>query len=140
MNKTNLIGTVAGGLVVFILSYLFYGLSGVLDGHTTEAGNAVMRGEDTNIPLIFVGHLIQAYILCLLYSKWARGTHNFGHGFQFGALVGVFLGLGLNLIWFATSNSMSLTGHIIDGVFQIVALGITGGVISMVYDRFAESE
>lgn len=85
--------------------------------------------------LIAVGHIIQGIVLAMIYSKWARGTHSFGHGAQLGALIGVFIGVGLNLIWMATGDFMTSTGHIIDGVFQIVNYAIVGGVIGMIYGK-----
>jgi len=36
---------------------------------------------------------------------------------------------------YATSNMMSLTGHIADGIWWIVWLGITGGVVSLIYRK-----
>ncbi len=71
----------------------------------------------------------------MIYSKWARGTHGFGQGYKFGALVGALLGFGVGMIWFATSNFMTSTGHIIDAVYQVVSYGIAGGVMGIVYDK-----
>jgi len=133
MNKSTIIAGLGGFVVLFIINYLFYGMSGIMDGYSTEAGRAASKGEDMSFPLLIVGHLIIALLLSFIYSKWARGTHSFGHGFQLGALIGVLLGFGIGLIWLATSNYMSSTGHIIDGVWQIVSYGITCGVISLIY-------
>ncbi|MBT8228612.1 MAG: hypothetical protein KJO50_00020 [Bacteroidia bacterium] len=133
MNKSTIIAGLGGFVVLFILNYLFYGMSGLMDGYATEAGEAVSKGEDMSMPLLIAGHLISCLVLSFVYSKWARGSHSFGHGFQLGALIGVLLGFGLGLIWLATSSFMSSTGHIVDAIWQIVSYGITCGVISVIY-------
>ena len=136
MNKSSIIAGLGGFLTLFILGFLFYGLSGVMDSHMTEAGRAASRGENVSMPLLILGHLVMGMVLSFIYSKWARGVHNFGHGFQFGALIGLLLGLGMGMIWMATSNYMTSTGHIIDAVWQIVCFGLACGVISVLHGMF----
>lgn len=137
MNKSTLISGIVGGIVSNILGYLFYGMAGIMDGHMSDAGATIMRADaDMNMPLLVVGNLVIGLTLAMIYGKWARGYHGFGSGFQLGALIGVLTGFGLGLIWHATSDLMTMTGHIIDGVWQVVSFGIVGGVIAVLYDKF----
>ena len=139
MKKSTIIAGLVGAIVLFALGYLWYALSGIMESYATEAGAAAKKGEDTfSMPLLILGHLVTVFLMSVLYSKWARGTHNFGHGFQFGALIGAFAGVGLALMWFASTDLMTSTGWILDGIFQIVSLGITGGVIALLYHKFDE--
>jgi len=136
MEKSTLMAGIAGGVVMFLLGWLFYGMSGVMDSHVTEVGKAAsLSDEDMNIALIAIANLITGIIMAHLYSKWARGSHGFGHGAKFGAAIGALIGVGLGLIYMATSAWMTSTGYIIDGVWQIVMYALTGGVIGMVMGK-----
>jgi len=138
MKKSTLIAGLGGAVVLYLLNYLFYGLSGMMDGYSTEAGAAISRGDDVMHLHLVLGHIIIGLALATIYSKWARGTHNFMHGFQFGAWLAIAFGLGMNLIWFATSEFSSLTGHLIDSVWAVLSYGIMCGVISIVTGKFEE--
>jgi membrane-associated PAP2 superfamily phosphatase len=59
--------------------------------------------------------------------------HSLSQGFQFGALVGAMIGLGLGMIMYATSNFMDFTGQLTDGIWSILYYGLTGMAISWVY-------
>lgn len=137
MKSHVLIGGLILGAIMFILGGLFYGMSGIMDGFTTPEGMAAYKTDgEMSFPLLIAGELVIGLALSMVYSKWARGTHNFGHGFQFGATVGVAMGLGLGLIWMATSKMMEPTGYIVDAIYSIVALGLASGLMSMFYAKF----
>lgn len=137
MKKSTLIAGLVGSVVYYLLNFLFYGALSVLEGYHSAGAEAVMRGDDSMLHIhLALGHLVTGFAVAHIYSKWARGTHSFFHGAQFGAMLGVAFGLGLNLVWYATSDMMNFTGHLIDSVYQIVALGITVGVISILTGKF----
>ena len=138
MKKSTIMAGIAGAIVMFLLGWAFYAASGIMDSCMTEAGQATSRGEDTNILMIFVGHLISCLAMAMVYSKWARGTHSFGHGAQFGLYIGVAFGIGMNLVWMATANYMTMTGHIYDALFSIVSWAIVGGVFAIVYAKMGD--
>ena len=138
LSKSKLLSTLAAFILMFFGPWIFYSMlaASFFENHRTLIGASTMRPEDqTDMPFLVLGCLILAYALSTLYSKWARGTHSFSHGFEFGVWIGIFSGLGVSLIWYATSQVMDLTGHIVDGVWWIVWYGITGGVISLVYQK-----
>ncbi len=137
-SKTNLLATLVGAIVMFFLGYLIWGLATV-DFFKEHSVINVMK-EVPDLGLIALGNLIGAFILSTLYSKWARGHHSLGQGFEFGALIGACIGIGMGLIWYATSNLMDLTGYAAEAVLDIIFYGVTGMVFSLVYQKTAKKE
>lgn len=82
---------------------------------------------------IIIGNLFQAFAMCTLYSKWSRGHHSAKEGAEFGLWFGVFVGLGIWMIQYATANLMALNGYLIDAVLEIVYYAVAGVVIAMMY-------
>ena len=138
MKKSTLLGALAGAVVLFLIGWIFYGMLNPMASHITPEGLATSRGESSSMPMLIVGHLIIGLLASIIYGKWARGVHNAGHGFQFGALLGAVIGLGLGCIFIATSNYMTTTGHLIEALYYIIGYGIMGAVISMVYAKFGD--
>ena len=137
-SKSNLLATLVGAVVMFFLGYLIWGVAAV-DFFEEHSLIDAMK-EVPNLGLIAVGNVVGAFVLSTLYSKWARGHHSLGHGFQFGAWIGVFVGISMGLIWYATANWMDLTGHVAEAVIYILYYGIVGAVIGFVYQKTAAKE
>jgi len=137
MKKSTLLAGVAGFVVFYLLNWGFYGMLRINDGNMSEAMAGMMRGDAEMLHLhLALGQLIMTLVIAHIYGKWARGTHNFMHGLELGAWLGVGFGIGLNLIWYGTSTMMNMTGALIDGVWQVIALGITTGVIALVTGKY----
>ncbi|RDY59455.1 hypothetical protein [Flagellimonas nanhaiensis] len=137
-SKSNLLATLVGAVVMFFLGYLIWGIATV-DFFADHTIVNTMK-EVPNLGLIALGNLIGAFALSTLYSKWARGHHSMSEGFQFGAWIGVFVGIGMGLIWYATADWMDMTGHIAEAVIDIIYYGIIGAVIGLVYQKTAAKE
>ncbi len=137
-SKSNLLATLVGGVVMFFLGYLIWGIA-TADFFEEHSVVNVMK-EVPNLGLIALGNIVGAFVLSSLYSKWARGHHSMGEGFQFGAWIGVFVGVGMGLIWYATANWMDLTGHIAEAIIDIIYYGIIGAVIALVYQKTADKK
>lgn len=140
LSKSRLLSTLVAFGFIYLGPWVFYTIIGgdFFEIHSTSIGLEAMRSDDQiNMPFLTLGCLILAYAMSTLYSKWARGSHSFSHGFEFGAWLGIFAGLSVSLIRYATLNVMDLTGHIVDGIWWIVFYGITGSVISMIYKKTA---
>ena len=92
-SKSNLLATLVGGVAMFVLGYLFWGMLGesLMEGHTLTN---VMKDPPEFI-ILFLGCLLGAFALSTLYGKWARGHHSAKEGAEFGLWVGVFVGLGM---------------------------------------------
>ncbi len=130
-SKQHLLATVVATVTMFILGYLIWGVATVdyFEGHTV---NNVMK-DPPLFPWIIIANLIAAFSLCVIYGKWARGYHSMGGGFQFGIWVGIFIGLGTGLVWYATTEMMDLQGHLVSAVLDIVYYGIVGAVIGLMF-------
>ena len=69
--------------------------------------------EMMDFKYITLGTLIEAYVLSVLYGKWAAGNYEKNSGFRFGAWVGIFVGFGIGLLMY--------------GTFQLLSLGFSSG-------------
>lgn len=132
-SKSNLLATLASGIFLFIGGYLIWGVLTV-DFFTQHAGSAtgVMK-DPLDMIYIALGCLFQAFFLSIIYSKWARGVHSAKEGFEFGALIGAFMGFGMGLLWYGTSNLSDLTGVFAEALLDIIFMGIAGMIIAMIY-------
>lgn len=133
--KQNVLATLAGFVVMFVLGYVIWGLAltDFFAGHTT---NNIMK-EPPIMGFIALGNLIGAFALSSLYGKWARGIHSAKEGFQFGAWIGVFVGLGMGLLQYGVMEMMDMTGYMVEAVIDIIFYGIIGAVIAIVYKATA---
>ncbi|MEO9512525.1 MAG: hypothetical protein ABJN84_12470 [Flavobacteriaceae bacterium] len=130
-SKSNLLATIAATVVMFLLGYGLWGvaLSDFFESHSITD----ISKDPMDFPLIVVSNLIGAFILSSIYSKWARGHHSIGQGFEFGAAIGAFTGISMGLMWYATSNLTDFTGYIVEAIVEIIYYGIVGIVIALVY-------
>ncbi len=139
-SKQNLLATLAATVAMFILGYLIWGMA-TMSFFEEHSNTAMMKSdEEMSLLLIFLGNLFGALAFCTLYGKWARGHHSAGQGFQFGALVGFFVGVGMGLVWMGTSNWMDTTGHIVEAILDILYYGVIGVIVALVYKALAKKE
>jgi hypothetical protein len=131
--KQNVLATLAGFVVTFLLGYAIWGaaMASFFEAHSL---NAIMK-DPPDLLFIALGNLVGSFAMSSLYGKWARGVHSFPEGFQFGAWIGVFVGIGMGLLWYGTSELMDLTGHVVEAILEILYFGIIGGVIAVVYKK-----
>jgi len=140
-SKSNLLAGLAGGLAHFFLGYLIYGILTRDFFASHSVASDAMRAEGSEIMLyIALGALIQGFLMATLYSKWARGIHSAKGGFEFGALIGIFVGFGIGLLNYGVMNLSDLTGHLADGVISIIFFGLVGLVIALVYKATSKKE
>ena len=131
--KKFLTGTLAGGVVYFLLGYLLYGLllQGFFESQSATDAN-VMRPDDQMVWWALVlGNFFYAAFLTYIFLKWAH-ISTFKGGFRAGAAIGFLLGLAYNLIYYGTSTMMTLTGALADVVVSTAMAAIVGGVIGAV--------
>ncbi|MET1258898.1 MAG: hypothetical protein HRT65_08330 [Flavobacteriaceae bacterium] len=130
-SKQNLLATLVTTVVMFLLGYLIWGVAtaDLFEGYVISD---VMK-DPPDFMFIIIGNLFQAFAMCTLYSKWSRGHHSAKEGAEFGLWFGVFVGLGIWMIQYATANLMALNGYLIDAVLEIVYYAVAGVVIAMMY-------
>src|SRR5450755_2674946 len=118
--KKFLIGTLVGGITYFILGYLIYGmaLSGFFTQHSVAPSGSMKAMSEIVWWALILGNLALAALLTYIFLKLGN-VNSFGSGAGIGASIGFFMGLGMDLIRYATENSLDLTG-----LFADVAVGI----------------
>lgn len=137
-SKSNLLATLVATIVMFFLGYLIWGIATV-DFFTEHTIVNAMK-EVPDLGIIALANLIASFILSSLYSKWARGHHSLGQGFEFGAWIGALIGLGMGLITYATVSWMDITAHLVEAIIDIIFYGIIGAIIALIYKKTAAKE
>ena len=132
-SKSNLLATLVGGVAMFFLGYLVWGmaLSNFFAGRTLIP----IDGNIPNLGMVALANLIIAFVMASLFSKWSRGQHSLSEGFKFGAWIGVFAGLGMGLLAYGTMPLMDLTGYLVAALVHILFYGVIGALIALVYGK-----
>jgi hypothetical protein len=128
--KRLLTGTVVGGIVAYVLGYLFWGVL-LVNFFEGQMGSAT--GLTREAPILWaevVGTLVLMMLVTLVIG-W-RGGASMMDGLKTGALVGFLVWLGADLIIYANFNFWTLTGTLTDSVVEIFRTGIAGAAIGAV--------
>lgn len=127
MNSKVLIGGIIGGIVFFLLGYLFYGL---LLGKTMSACMTCQRPmEELNFIVLFIGNVFVGLTLSYILNRFA-GVGSFSKGAVAGATIGGLFAIGWASISYATSEVYSDTSCMIYQILvEVIMWGIVGGVI-----------
>ncbi len=130
--KKFVLASLAGGVMAFATGFVFYG---VLLRDFMEANSApgLMKAVPDWAPLI-LGELVFAAFLTLILSRWS-GIGTFADGAKAGAMLGLLLGLGLNLVFYATANMMEAVVIPVDTLVTLVRMSLSGGAIGAVLGR-----
>lgn len=134
-SKQNLLATLAGFVVMFLLGYAIWGaaLAPFFESHSL---NNIMK-DPPDLGMVALANLIATFALSSIYGKWARGVHSAKEGIQYGIWVGIFTGFGIGLLWYATAELSDLTGTLVEAIVEIVFYAIIGAVIALVYKATA---
>lgn len=126
MNLKLLIGGVLGGLVLFGLGFLVYGVI-MAD---SMSGMPCMKTEETmSIPMIIVGNLLSGFLLAYIYSRWAN-ISTFGGGAMAAAVIGLLMYGSFDCLMYGTTTMFTnVSGILMDVVMGTVMFAIAGGVI-----------
>lgn len=132
-SKSNILATILGFVTMFLLGYAIWGVATVsfFEAHAT---NNIMK-DPPDLLFIALGNLIGTFALSTIYGQWAAGSYSAANGFAFGIWIGIFVGLGMGLLWYGTSELMDMTGHLVEAILDIVFYGIIGAVIGFVYQK-----
>ena len=122
--------TLAGGVAVFVMGFLLYGLA-LADFFAGNAGTAT--GVMKEAPLMWslvLGQVITAAFLVMVMG-W-RGDSSAMAGLKTGALVGLIFGLGLDFTFYGVANTQNLIATLVDPFVFMIQLGVGGAVIGAV--------
>lgn len=125
MNVKNLIAvTVGGGIVYWLLGWVFYGIL-FKDIYSSE-------GEQ-NMLLLVLGCMTFSFLLSYIFIHWAQISTPFT-GLKAGALIGFLYGLSMNLFMYS-SMEPHYVNMATDTVINAVMAGIAGSVIGFILDK-----
>ncbi len=128
MNKNFLTATIAGGVTLFVLGFLIYGLL-LADFFANDAVS-----EQPIMWAVTLGQLLSAAFLTIILG-W-KGVGSAKEGFQAGAIIGAVMGLAYGLMMYGTMEGMHTIATLIgDTVVSLVVYGIGGAVIATVLSR-----
>ena len=135
-----LVATLVGGIVMFGLGFLIYGvlLDAFMKANMTAEAAKLMK-DPPNFVLIIVSNLVFAWILAFIFERWA-GIKTFATGLMAGAIIVFSMALAIDLQFAATMNLMNGFVPIVVDVLAATAMGaITGGVIGFVLGKMPET-
>lgn len=122
--KNFLVSGIVGGIVDFLLGWLFYGII------FKDTFPQPEESEQTML-FIFLGCLTFGFFVSYIYNRWAQIT-TAATGAKAGAIIGVFIGLFYNFFNMAMDSGMELQLAALDVVISIVMTAIIGAVIGAV--------
>jgi uncharacterized membrane protein len=128
-----LIGTLVGGVVLFFLGYLFYGmlLSNFFMQHSLAVAGSMKTMNELIWWALILGNLASGALITYIFLKLGS-INTFGNGAGTGAAIGFLLAANVDLIRYATENSFDHTGMVVDILVGTVMFAIAGGFIGLV--------
>lgn len=119
--KNFLASGIAGGIVDFLLGWLFYGVL---------LTNLYPEGETMNMLFIFLGCMSFGLFVAYVFTKWA-GITTLISGLKAGAILGFFYGLTMNLFMYSgmVANYQNMA---IDVIVNIIIGAGVGAVVAYV--------
>jgi hypothetical protein len=121
MNLKNFfVAGIAGGIVNFVLGWVFYGLL---------FKDIYPQNETENLLFIFFGCITNGLFISYIFTKWA-GITNPITGVKSGAVIGLFTSLSMNLFIFS-SKDVNYQNLFLDVVISIVISAIIGAIIAV---------
>ncbi len=137
--KRLIIGTVVGGIALYILGYVIFELA-FADFFAANAGSATGVWKDPQVMwAIAVGTLSYAALITLAIGTRA-GSTTIVEGLKVGAIVGFLMWFGADLIIYGIWNVWNLTAAIVDSLLELVRGGIGGVVIAAVLGKIAGAQ
>ena len=126
MKTKNFLGAgIVGGIVDFLLGWLFYGM--LFKDYFPQPGD-----DNANaMVMIFLGCLTFGLFIAYIYTKWAQIT-TAGTGAKAGAVIGLFVGLFYNFFNMAMMADASMQMAALDVGIGIVMTAIVGAVVGVV--------
>jgi len=131
LSKPTLSATLVGFIFLFFSGWIFheYLAKDFFSPHYVNMPS-MMSNE---INYIALGVMIEAYLLSVIYGKWAKGRFTLSSGFKLGALLGLFVGLGLNMVSLGTIELMDAKGTLVEAVWNVVYFGTAGCLNGWIY-------
>lgn len=133
-SKTNLISTLATAVWGYLGGWILWGM--ITDPILVDYNSAgdIMKEMPDMFHLI-LGCILSGFFFSYIYSRYARESYTLSSGMQYGALIGLFIGLGEGLINMSVMNMLDFTGTMINAVTNVVFFAIMGAIAGIVYQK-----
>lgn len=129
--KTFIIAGLIGGIVDWLLGWLFYGI--------LLADFFPQPKESTKIMVcILAGCLVFGFFISYIFNRWAQ-ISTARTGAQAGAIIGFFMGLNASLFNMALSKGVTYKMFAIDLLVSIVLAAIVGAVVGVLSGKLNEN-
>lgn len=122
--KNFLVSGIVGGIVDFLLGWLFYGMLFKDSFPQPEESSNTMV-------MIFLGCLTFGLFVAYIFTKWAQ-IATAATGAKAGAIIGLFIALFYNFFGMAMDSSIAMQTAALDIAISIVMASIVGAVIGAV--------
>ncbi|GAA4961383.1 hypothetical protein [Algibacter aquimarinus] len=122
--KNFLIAGIVGGIVDFLLGWLFYGIIFLDTFPQPEESSETML-------FIFLGCLTFGLFVSYIYTQWAQ-ISTFATGVKAGVIIGLFVGIYYNFFNLAMGPDATMQLAALDVGISLVMTAIIGGVIGLV--------
>ena len=134
MNNKVLVGGLIGGITVFLLSYLVYGmaLGSTLEANMLTGLNRPM--EEFQWAFLILGNLFTGLLYAWVLNK--ANANSLSSGATTGAILALLIGLGFGFTMYGVSHLYTtMTGVLIDLVAGVIIGVVVGAVIGWWYSR-----
>jgi hypothetical protein len=135
--KRLLIGSIAGGVALYILGYVFWGTL-FADFFAANAGSAEGVPRETEILWASgLGTLLYA-VLVTMTIEARSGTTSVVDGLKAGAIVGFLVWGTADFIFYGNFNLSNINATIADIALETVRAGVGGAVIAVVLSKIGD--
>jgi|AP45_3_1055517.scaffolds.fasta_scaffold246508_1 hypothetical protein len=125
------IGTVVGGIAMFVVGYLIWNI--LLDYWNGAFDAAGVAREAQLLWVNALSHVPAAALITLATER--GGSSTIGGGVKIGAIVGFLVWSSVDLAFYANTTIFDLTAICVDSLLASVHFAIGGGVIAAVLGR-----
>jgi hypothetical protein len=135
--KRLLIGSIAGGVALYILGYLMWGMV-FADFFAANAGSAEgVPREEVILWASLLGNLLYAALVTMTIEA-RSGATSVVDGLKAGAIVGFLVWGTADFIFFGNFNLSNLNATIADIVLETIRAGVAGAVIAVVLSKIGD--
>jgi hypothetical protein len=125
MNVKNfLVAGIVGGIVNFLLGWVFYGML---------FNDIYPEGEEMNLVLTFLGCLTSGLFVAFIFTKWASITMPLT-GLKAGAIIGFFTSLSMNFFMYS-NKAVNYQNIALDVVISIVMGALVGAAVAFILGK-----
>jgi hypothetical protein len=128
-----LFGGIGGGVTLFLLGWLFYGmlLAGFMADNAGSATGVSREMDQMQMWALMLGNLSYGFLLAIIFGRWAN-IQTAASGMKAGLILGLLIGAGIDFILYGVSNLMNLTAVFVDIITFAVMTAISGAVVALI--------